>query len=133
MQKYCCLSRDPQVLCSRLNEIAPLAWVAEYSLTGMATRPKEIVMDAMDRAAMALPCLPRRAVCCPDARPLRRIGKHRAFGQALCGGANSSPASGNRRISSALIKLDHRSALLRGPGPRSRCRCAAIRLARPAP
>jgi hypothetical protein len=29
MQMYCCLSRDPQLLCSRLKEIARLASVAE--------------------------------------------------------------------------------------------------------
>src|SRR5437660_7645443 len=51
-QKYCCLSREPQVLCSRLNEMARLASVAEKSLTGMDTSPKDTVNDAIDRAAI---------------------------------------------------------------------------------
>src|SRR2546421_5391669 len=51
-QKYCCLSREPQVLCSRLNEMARLASVAENSLTGMDTSPKDTVNDAIDRAAI---------------------------------------------------------------------------------
>src|SRR5438477_1370723 len=52
-QKYCCLSRDPQVLCSRLKEMARLASVAEKSLTGMETSPNETVNDAIDRAAIS--------------------------------------------------------------------------------
>src|SRR5438552_677251 len=51
-QKYCCLSREPQVLCSRLNEIARLASVAEKSLTGMDTSPNDTVNEAIDRAAI---------------------------------------------------------------------------------
>src|SRR5258708_29016556 len=52
-QKYCCLSREPQVLCSRLNEMARLASVAEKSLTGMDTSPNDTVNVAIDRAAIA--------------------------------------------------------------------------------
>src|SRR2546421_12791067 len=52
-QKYCCLSREPQALCSRLNEMARLASVAEKSLTGMDTSPKDTVNEAIDRAAMS--------------------------------------------------------------------------------
>src|SRR5207302_11236818 len=52
-QMYCCLSRDPQVLCSRLNEMARLASVAEKSFTGIETIPNETVSVAIDRAAMA--------------------------------------------------------------------------------
>src|ERR1044071_539420 len=51
-QMYCCLSRDPQVLCSRLNEIARLASVAEKSFTGIETIPNETVSVAIDRAGM---------------------------------------------------------------------------------
>src|SRR5712691_11077359 len=51
-QMYCCLSRDPQALCSRLNEIARLASVAEKSFTGIETSPNETVSVAIDRAAM---------------------------------------------------------------------------------
>src|SRR6266581_8571884 len=51
-QMYCCLSRDPQVLCSRLNEIARLASVAEKSFTGIETIPNETVSVAIDRADM---------------------------------------------------------------------------------
>src|SRR5882762_2768132 len=51
-QMYCCLSRDPQALCSRLNEIARLASVAEKSFTGIETIPNETVSVAIDRAAM---------------------------------------------------------------------------------
>jgi hypothetical protein len=50
---YCCLSRDPQALCSRLNEMARLASVAEKSFTGIETIPNETVSVAIDRAAMA--------------------------------------------------------------------------------
>src|SRR5215831_15213579 len=49
---YCCLSRLPHLECSRLKEIADDDCVAEKSLTGMETRPKEMVPDAMDRALM---------------------------------------------------------------------------------
>src|SRR6516162_9915105 len=52
---YCCRKRDPQPLCSRLKEIAWEACVAEYSFTGMATSPKEMVSDPIERAAMTAP------------------------------------------------------------------------------
>src|SRR5260221_11913954 len=52
-QKYCCLSGEPQVLCSRLNEMARLASVAEKSLTRMDTSPNDTVNVAIDRAAIA--------------------------------------------------------------------------------
>src|SRR5882672_249991 len=56
-QKYCCLRREPQVLCSKLNEMARLASVAEKSFTGMDTNPKDTVNDAIERAAICLtPC-----------------------------------------------------------------------------
>src|SRR5438094_1422441 len=51
-QMYCCLSRDPQALCSRLNEMARLASVAEKSFTGIETIPNETVSVAIDRSAM---------------------------------------------------------------------------------
>src|SRR5258708_33425505 len=49
---YCCFSRDPEVLCRRLNEMARLASVAEKSFTGIETIPNETVSVAIDRAAM---------------------------------------------------------------------------------
>src|SRR5688500_7704179 len=52
MQKYCCLSLEPQALCSRLREIARLDSVAEWSFTGIEYGPNEIVNDAIDLAAM---------------------------------------------------------------------------------
>src|SRR5688572_12964044 len=55
MQKYCCLSREPQALCSRLKEMARPASVAENSFTGMDTSPNEMVNEAIDRAAMLPP------------------------------------------------------------------------------
>src|SRR5258707_12839775 len=51
-QMYCCFNRDPQALCSRLNEMARLASVAEKSFTGIETIPNETVSVAIDRAAM---------------------------------------------------------------------------------
>jgi hypothetical protein len=54
-QMYCCFSRDPQLLCRRLNEIERLASVAEYSFTGIETNPNEMLSDAIDRAAMLSP------------------------------------------------------------------------------
>src|SRR5215510_12940673 len=55
MHRYCCFRREPQVLCSRLKEMALDASVAEKSFTGMDTRPNEMVNEAMDRAAMLPP------------------------------------------------------------------------------
>src|SRR5579872_2322410 len=54
-QMYCCLRRDPQSLCNRLNEIEFPDCVAEYSLAGIATSPNEIVRDPIDRAAIQCP------------------------------------------------------------------------------
>src|SRR6266478_9720403 len=51
-QMYCCFNRDPLALCSRLNEMARLASVAEKSFTGIETIPNETVSVAIDRAAM---------------------------------------------------------------------------------
>src|SRR5690606_1293211 len=51
-QMYCCFSREPQSLCSRLNEIAFADCVALKSFTGIATSPKEIVKEPIERAAM---------------------------------------------------------------------------------
>src|SRR5258707_12076707 len=51
-QMYCCFNRDPQALCSRLNEMARLASVAEKRFTGIETLPNETVSVAIHRAAM---------------------------------------------------------------------------------
>src|SRR3984893_42241 len=51
---YCCFTREPSFWRSRLKEIRSEETVAEYSLTGMATRPKEIVSEAIDRACVAM-------------------------------------------------------------------------------
>src|SRR4029078_4917744 len=51
MQTYCCLRREPQVLCSMLKEIAFCDWVAVNSFTGIATSPKETVSEPMERGA----------------------------------------------------------------------------------
>ncbi len=51
-QTYCCLRREPHVLCSMLKEMALLASVAENRRTGIETSPNETVNDAIDRAAM---------------------------------------------------------------------------------
>src|SRR5688572_21230811 len=50
-QMYCCLSRDPQSLCSRLNEICPVDCVAVNSFTGIATSPNEMVNEPIERGA----------------------------------------------------------------------------------
>src|SRR5688572_16118260 len=68
MQKYCWRSREPHVLCSRLNEIARLASVAEKSLTGIETSPKDTVNEAIERAAMSPP---KKGSDCNTARFLR--------------------------------------------------------------
>src|SRR5581483_881318 len=57
MQMYCCFRREPQALCSMLKEMARLDSVAEYSLTGIDTSPKEIVSEPTERAAMLPPVL----------------------------------------------------------------------------
>src|SRR5437763_10842241 len=60
-QTYCCFSREPQVLCRRLKEMALPAWVAEKSFTGIATSPNDTVRDPMERAAaITSPDLTRR-------------------------------------------------------------------------
>src|SRR5882762_3932595 len=51
-QMYCCLSREPQAWCNRLNEMPAEDWVAEKSFTGTETRPKVTVREAIERAAM---------------------------------------------------------------------------------
>src|SRR5688572_22058050 len=50
-ETYCCFSREPS-LASRLNLTALAVSVAEYSLTGIDTRPKLRVREAIERAAM---------------------------------------------------------------------------------
>src|SRR5262245_40932092 len=50
-QTYCCRRREPQSLCSRLNEICPVDCVAVKSLTGIATSPNEIVSEPIERGA----------------------------------------------------------------------------------
>src|SRR5260370_23354491 len=89
-QRYCCLSREPQALCSRLNQIARLASVAEKTFTGIDTSPYEIVSDAIDRAAM---------FC------LRVWSRLRAFPRALQG------LFALQRVGPAVARL--RQALLR--------------------
>src|SRR5215831_13827808 len=51
-QMYCCFKRDPHFLCSRLKEMALCGCEAKKSFTGMETRPKEMVPDAMARAGI---------------------------------------------------------------------------------
>src|SRR5688572_19105052 len=51
-QTYCCFRREPHPLCNRLKEMEFDVWVAVYNLTGIATRPSEIVRDPMERMAM---------------------------------------------------------------------------------
>src|SRR6188508_23434 len=58
--RYCCFRREPQPLCSRLNEMAFVASVAENSLTGIDTSPNDTVNDAIDRAAMSSPWVRRK-------------------------------------------------------------------------
>src|SRR5437764_969597 len=50
-ETYCCFRREPSRV-RRLNFTAPDDSVAEYSFTGMDTRPKLNDRDAMERAAM---------------------------------------------------------------------------------
>ena len=53
-QMYCCLSREPQVVCSMLKLTLAADSLEEYRWTGTETSPKEIVAVPMDLAAMAL-------------------------------------------------------------------------------
>src|SRR6266513_1182934 len=89
-QMYCCLSRDPQALCSRLNEMARLASVAEKSFTGIETIPNETVSVAIDRAAMpaSQPVSPLQGV---RAAILRLRALERTL-QALLAGERVPPA-----------------------------------------
>jgi hypothetical protein len=56
---YCCFTREPSFWRNRLKDIRSEETVAEYSLTGMATNPKEIVSEAIDRACVAIGNFPR--------------------------------------------------------------------------
>src|SRR5712691_11130053 len=89
-QMYCCLSRDPQALCRRLNEMARLASVAEKSFTGIETSPNETVREAIERAAMPASELvpPFQGV---GAEILRLRAFERTF-QALLAGERVAPA-----------------------------------------
>src|SRR5688500_1191326 len=62
MHRYCCFTREPH-LCSRLKLTPPELSVAEYSFTGIDTKPKLSESDAIERAAMRGSCvLENRAV-----------------------------------------------------------------------
>src|SRR6478609_8324495 len=50
-ETYCCFSREPS-LASMLNFTDPADSVAEYSFTGIDTRPKLSDREAIERAAM---------------------------------------------------------------------------------
>src|SRR5437660_3387370 len=95
-QMYCCLSRDPQDLCSRLNEIARLASVAEKSFTGIETIPNETVSVAIDRAAMpaSQPVSPlqgaRAAIL--RLRALQRTLQPLLAGAGVASGTNNVPS-----------------------------------------
>src|SRR5271170_8188301 len=52
---YCCLRREPQVLCSRLKRMPPELSVAGKTFTGMETRPKVSDSEAIERAAIGAP------------------------------------------------------------------------------
>src|SRR5208283_261492 len=54
-QMYCCLRRDPQVLCRRLKRIPPELSVAGKTFTGIDTRPKVREREAIERAAIGPP------------------------------------------------------------------------------
>src|SRR5271169_203507 len=54
-QTYCCLRREPQVLCSRLKRIPPELSVAGKTFTGIDTRPKVSEREAIERAAIGPP------------------------------------------------------------------------------
>src|SRR5689334_3402407 len=51
---YCCLSREPQVVCSMLKLMLAEDSLEENRLTGTETSPKEIVADPMDLAAIGV-------------------------------------------------------------------------------
>src|SRR5271154_1922437 len=51
---YCCFTREPSFWRSKLKESRSEDTVAEYSFTGMATNPKEMVSEAIERACVAM-------------------------------------------------------------------------------
>src|SRR5664279_1561710 len=57
-ETYCCLRREPS-LASMLKRTAAELSVAEYSLTGIDTRPNERDSEAIERAAIPTPLSPR--------------------------------------------------------------------------
>src|SRR5678815_5827440 len=53
-ETYCCLRRAPSLSSMLKRTVAELS-VAEYSLTGIDTRPNERESDAIDRAGIRAP------------------------------------------------------------------------------
>ena len=87
-QTYCCLRREPSLRCRRLKEMRSDETVAEYSRTGIATSPKEIVNDAIERASVAMASpLMCRLIMWPKLRAGKAIsiqhGARRAAGRLL--------------------------------------------------
>src|SRR3979490_3371471 len=124
-QMYCCLSRDPQALCSRLNEIARLASVAEKSFTGIETIPNETVSVGVGRAGMPASELvpPFQGV---RAAILRLRALERTL-QALLARERVPPAVSGlgeplRRVGDPEVERMRAGELL--PGERHRHRCA---------
>src|SRR5207302_9590688 len=95
-QMYCCLSRDPQALCSRLNEIARLASVAEKSFTGIEAIPNETVSVAIYRAAIpaSQPVSPVQGVRAAilRLRALQRTLQALLAGEGVASGTNNVPS-----------------------------------------
>src|SRR5215471_5108329 len=87
-QTYCCLTREPHLPCSMLKEIPAEALEAENSLTGIETRPKEMLAVAIARALIALKCSrlswkrggaeEKLLLLCPSAPPLLPQGQELA-------------------------------------------------------
>src|SRR6185437_5249862 len=95
-QMYCWRRRDPQPLCRRLNDTAPLAWVAEYSLTGIETSPNDSVSEAIARAVMS-PVVPSVLVAAVG----RRFARARLGSAAACRGGLGRIGGLRRAVSGA--------------------------------
>src|SRR5208337_1503348 len=77
-QMYCCLRREPQVLCNRLKRMPPELSVAGKTFTGIDTRPKVSDREAMERAAIGPPSF-EAGLARDSARPFTLDAPPRVF------------------------------------------------------
>src|SRR5262245_52680444 len=104
-QMYCCLTREPHLPCSMLKEMPAEALDAENSLTGIETRPKEMLAVPIALALIALSVARLGSVESRESRGKRR-----------------SDSTGSQPSAPGLPPVSVRNrAARRGPVPSSSC------------